>query len=104
PGTSGNTVPGSQPLTTATSLWQMPQASTATRTSPNPGSGSSRSPTFNGPPASATSTARMPALPWRPYLPHGPGHLTQGPAGSTDSLSAYRYGFRATPEPVPIAR
>jgi hypothetical protein len=48
PGASGNTVPGSRPLTAATSVPQVPHASTAPRLA-GPGSGSSRSPAFTGP-------------------------------------------------------
>ena len=47
------------PSFVSTSLWQMPFASTRTRTMPGPGVGISRSTISNGPPARETWTARI---------------------------------------------
>src|SRR5213592_1036014 len=44
-------MPGHRPSFTKTSLWQMPHASTFTRTCPAPGSGISRSTNSHSPPA-----------------------------------------------------
>ena len=52
-------MPGNAPSTIKLSLWQTPQASIFTRTSPRPGSGTSRSTSCSGPFFSATCTARI---------------------------------------------
>src|SRR6266487_4239801 len=48
PGTRGYWSPGHRPSLTNTSLWQIPHASTFTRTCPAPGSGISRSTNSTG--------------------------------------------------------
>src|SRR5439155_23651767 len=50
PGTRGYWSPGQRPSLTTKSLWQMPHASTFTRTCPAPGSGMSRSTNSQSPP------------------------------------------------------
>src|SRR5438034_3550347 len=50
PGTRGYRSPGHKPSLTNRSLWQMPHASTFTRTCPLPGSGMSRSTNSQSPP------------------------------------------------------
>ena len=62
PGMRGKARPGICPSTVRLSLWQTPQASTRTRTSPRAGSGTSRSTSSSGPPARATCTARIFAI------------------------------------------
>src|SRR2546430_95767 len=52
-------MPGKAPSLVNTSLWQMPQACTLTRTEPGPGSGTGRSTSSRGPPGRDTWTARM---------------------------------------------
>src|SRR4051794_34000188 len=102
-------MPGKVPSLTKESLWQMPQASTFTRTCPGPGSGTSRSTSSNGPFGSVTWTTRILAITPRPLLwprrAHrlGPGvarrHLLAHPAAPAGPLATVerQRGSRPTP-------
>ena len=88
PGTRGVVDAGMCPSTVTESVWQTPHASTRTRTSPRPGSGTSRSTSSSLPPAAATWTACM-----RPTL----ASAARGPAAvsvPTDALQLARAVLR----------
>src|SRR3954453_15075260 len=88
-------MPGKVPSLTKASLWQMPQASTFTRTCPGPGSGSSRSTSSNGPFGSVTWTTRILAITPLP-LPWRAGSWRAAPAGPLATVERQR-GSRPTP-------
>src|SRR3954454_6643506 len=102
-------MPGKVPSLTKESLWQMPQASTFTRTCPGPGSGTSRSTSSNGPFGLVTWTTRILAITPLPLLwprrAHrlGPGvarrHLLAHPAATAGPLAtaARQRGPRPAP-------